>query len=114
MYYVSDGNISAHNTILLDCSKTPVYRGGSKMTPRQRDIDVVDGVVYPETGGLSVNTDPKKVVSFGKPLRVISIPDELVIRNIPEGSTHYQIEPKIEMTIERYKELLSHIVLAPP
>jgi hypothetical protein len=113
VYHVSQINILAHNTIFLDCSKTAVFRGGSKMIPRNRDIPVTDnGMVLPETGGLSVNTVPEKInVSFGRPRQIISIPDDLVIRNVPEGSTHYQIEPRIEMTFEKYKELLSQVQL---
>jgi hypothetical protein len=62
----------------------------------------------------TINTVPEKInASFGRPRQVISIPDDLVIRNVPEGSTHYQIEPRIEMTFEKYKELLLQIQLGP-
>src|SRR5258708_1730743 len=95
----------------LDCTKTPVYRGGgTKMARAKIDItlDKKTGLVDPKKSGLSVNIDQQKLINrFGSAPRVKSIPDELQIIQQGKDPGHYVITPKQPMTPERFQELLN-------
>ncbi len=110
-YYVSQFAILAHNTG-LDCTKTPVYRGGTSTTARPIDmkIDPQTGLVQPGKG-LSLSTDPQSLDRFGGPHRVKNIPDELQITQQGRNPNHHVISPKTPMTPERFQELLNQVVL---
>lgn len=58
--------------------------------------------------GISVNTDPSKVTSFGEVSRVETIPNGLTIIQTG-GPGHYEIVPINPMTLTQYQELLNHI-----
>ena len=82
-----------------------VYRGGSYNT-RTRDIsyDTATGKLNTKKG-ISVNTNPSKVTSFGQVSRVEQIPSGLSI--VPSGSPgHYEIVPRYSMSREEYQSLL--------
>lgn len=72
-------------------------------------IDKKTGLIK-EKGGISLNADPGTIQQFGGAYQVMSVPPELKI--VKRGKPgHYQIEPGQPMTLERFTELLSGVVL---
>ena len=63
------------------------------------------------THGLSLNLDKVKMSKFGGAFRVKYIPDLLKIIQRGKDPNHYEIVPKIPMTLEQYKDLLAKVVL---
>jgi hypothetical protein len=98
----------------LDCTKTPVYRGGSALTPKFHlgEVKIRNGKVQP-TRGLSLELDPVDAAKHGPPHRVKSIPDELEIVQLGTRPGHHEIRPKVEMAVERFEELLKQADLEP-
>ena len=85
-----------------------VYRGGD-YTARPIDVRIDKSTGKMKTGwGISVNTNPSKVSSFGAVSRVDSIPNGLKIIQT-KGLGHYEIVPVNPMTLAQYQELLNHI-----
>jgi hypothetical protein len=120
-YHVSQFGILAHNSNILECEKTAIFRGAESpellrhARPIDMKIDKATGLVDPSKTGLSLHIDQKKLLSmvkkdgtirFPTAPRVKSIPDELQI--IQQGSDpgHYGISPKAPMTPKRFQELL--------
>jgi hypothetical protein len=60
----------AHNTG-LDCTKTPIYRGGGDLTPKYHlgEVKIKNGKVQP-THGLSLELDLRDAAKHGAPHRV--------------------------------------------
>lgn len=109
-YHVSQFGILAHNSNILDCTKTPIYRGDGTRNASSIDIriDKKTGLLVPEKTGLSLNVDQQKLLGrFGTAPRVKSIPDELHILQQGGDLGHYGISPKVPMTPERFQELLN-------
>ncbi len=96
----------------LDCTQTPVYRGGGDLTPRYHlgEVKIRNGMVQP-TRGVSLELDPADAARHGVPHRVLSIPDELEIVQQGRRPEHYELRPKFEMPVERFEELLGQVVL---
>lgn len=65
-YHVSQFGILAHNTTVLNCTKTAVFRGDGTRVARPIDMkmDKKTGLLIPERTGLSVNVDQQKVLSI--------------------------------------------------
>ena len=113
-YHVSQFGILAHNSNILDCTKTAVFRGGDSLTVRPIDvaIDKATGLVLPKKG-ISLNTIAEKVKNFGGAFQVKSIPDELQIIQRGINPNHFEIVPKQAMSLEAFQELLNKVVLVP-
>ncbi len=103
----------AHQTP-LDCTKTPVYRGGRDLTPKYHlgEVKIKKGMVQP-TRGVSLELDSADAAKHDVPHRVKSIPDELEIVQQGKRPEHHEIRPKVEMPVERFEELLKQVVLEP-
>jgi hypothetical protein len=110
---VSEFAILAHNGG-LDCTKTPVFRGGGDLTPKYNlgEVKIRKGKVQP-IRGVSLELDPADAAKHGAPHRVKSIPDELEIVQQGKRPGHHEIRPKVEMPVERFEELLKQVVLEP-
>ncbi len=108
-----DARAATQNTG-LDCSKPPVYRGGSDLTPKYHlgEVKIIKGMVLP-TRGVSVELDPADAATHDVPHRVKSIPDELEIVQQGKRPGHHEIRPKTVMPVERFEELLKQVVLEP-
>lgn len=110
-YHVSQLGILAHNSNILDCTKTAIFRGDGTKLARAIDmrIDKKTGLLIPEKTGLSLNLDQSKLLErFSTAPRVKSIPDELqIIQQGKKDLGHYGISPKVPMTPERFQELLN-------
>jgi hypothetical protein len=98
----------------LDCTKTPVYRGGRDLTPKYHlgEIKIRNGKVQP-TRGVSLELDPADAAKHGPPHRVKSISDELEIVQLGKRPGHHEIRPKVEMLLQRFEELLKQVDLEP-
>ena len=98
----------------LDCSKTPVFRGGGDLTPKYHlgEVKIRNGKVQP-IRGVSLELDVADAVKHGVPHRVKSIPDELEIVQQGRRSGHHELRPKVEMPVDRFEELLSQVDLEP-
>ena len=98
----------------LDCTKTPVYRGGGDLTPKYHlgEVKIRDGKVQP-IRGISLELDPVDAARHGLPHRVKSVPDELEIVQQGKRPGHHELRPKVEMPVERFEELLKQVVLEP-
>lgn len=98
----------------LDCTKTPVYRGGGDLTPRYNlgEVKIRKGMVQP-TRGVSLELDPADAAKHGVPHRVQSIPVELEIVQQGRRPGHHEIRPKVEMPVELFEDLLGQVVLEP-
>ena len=98
----------------LDCTKTPVYRGGSDLTPKYHlgEVKIKNGKVQP-IRGVSLELDPAEAAKHGAPHRVKSIPDELEIVQRGKRPSHHELRPRVEMPVERFEELLKQVVLEP-
>jgi hypothetical protein len=97
---------------VIDPIKIDVYRGGAGLTVRPGDVKVdrQTGLIQ-TTHGLSLDTDPAGLSRFGGARKVLSIPDELHIAQRGQRETHFEIVPKEPMTLDRFQELVSQIVL---
>lgn len=98
----------------LDCTKTPVYRGGADLTPKydQGEVKIKNGMVQP-IRGVSLELDPADAAKHGTAHRVKSIPDELEIVQRGKRPGHHELRPKVEVTVERFEELLKQVFLEP-
>jgi hypothetical protein len=98
----------------LDCTKTPVYRGGGDLTPKYHlgEVKIRAGKIQP-IRGVSLELDPADAAKHGVPHLVKSIPDELEIVQQGRRPGHHEIRPKAEMPVERFEELLKQVVLEP-
>ena len=92
-----------------------VFRGGADLTLR-RGIDVLidrnTGLLRTDRG-ISLFDDPAQVEQFGGAYRVESIPEGLKIQQRGRDPGHYELMPAEPMSLERYVELLKHVVLRP-
>src|SRR4051812_10110769 len=95
----------------LDCTATPVYRGGGDLTPKYHlgEVKIRNGKVQP-IRGVSLELDP---AIHGVPHRVRAIPDELEIVQQGKRPGNHEIRPKVEMPVDRFEELLTQVVLEP-
>jgi hypothetical protein len=98
----------------LDCTKTPVYRGGGDLTPKYHlgEVKIIKGMVLP-TRGVSLELDSADAARHGVPHRVKSMPDELEIVQQGRRPEHHELRPKVAMSVERFEELLGQVVLEP-
>ena len=98
----------------LDCTKSPIYRGGSDLTPKYHlgEVKIKNGKVQP-IRGVSLELDPAAAAKHGVPHRLRSIPTELEIVQRGRRPSHHELRPKIEMSVERFEELLKQVVLEP-
>jgi hypothetical protein len=97
---------------VIDPTNIDVYRGGADLTVRPGDVrvDRQTGLVQ-TTHGLSLDTDAAGLARFGGARRVASIPGELQVAQRGRRETHFEIVPKQPMTMDRFQELVSQIVL---
>lgn len=98
----------------LDCTKTPVYRGGSDLRPKYHlgEVKIIKGMVQP-TRGVSLELDLPDAATHGVPHRVTSIPDGLEIIQQGRRPGHHELRPKQAMPVVRFEELLGQVVLEP-
>ena len=113
-YHVSGLGVLAHNSSILDCTKTNIHRGGSDFKPKydMGEVKMKDGLVQP-TRGVSLELDIADARKHGTPHRLVSIPNELEIVQQGKRLGHHEIRPKVAMTKERFEELLGQIVTEP-
>ena len=97
----------------LDCTQTPIYRGGNDLMPKPGEVKIKGGLVQP-IRGVSLHTDATQLQRFGGAHRVKSIPAELEIVQQGRDPGHFELRPKIPMAPERFNELLKQVVLEPP
>ena len=100
------------NITRLDCTKTPVFRGGGDLTPRYHlgEVKIKNGKVQP-IRGVSLELDAADARKHGVPHRVKSIPDELEIVQQGRRPGHHELRPKVEMPVDRFEEVLKQVVL---
>jgi hypothetical protein len=98
----------------LDCTITPVFRGGDDLTPKYHlgEVKIKNGMVQP-IRGISLELDPVDAAKHGVPHQVKSIPAELEIVQRGKRPGHHELRPKIAMTVDRFEELLRQVVLEP-
>jgi hypothetical protein len=98
----------------FDCTKTPVFRGGGDLRPKYHlgEVKIKNGKVQP-IRGVSLELDVADAAQHGVPHRVKSIPDELEIVQQGRRPGHHELRPKVEMTVDRFEELLKQVVLEP-
>jgi hypothetical protein len=97
----------------LDCTQTPIFRGGNDLTPKPGEVKVKGGLVQP-IRGVSLHADPTRLQRFGGAYRVKSIPPELEIVQQGRDPGHFELRPTAPMTPERFNELLKQVELEPP
>lgn len=97
-----------------------VYRGGTSMELSKADIKTTmgkaSGLMEPELGGLSVNSNPKNpnVASRGAfEVNTKTLPKGLQLINKPAGSTHYIITPTYSMPQNTFQALLNDVEINP-
>jgi hypothetical protein len=80
---------------------------------KRHDVPAVSGTdaVHPGDGGLSCYSDPSAIKIKSSKLEVWSIevaplPPELTAQ--PAGDPHYHIEPKQDVTLDRFQQLLAN------
>jgi hypothetical protein len=91
-----------------------VFRGGGDLTPKYYlgEVKIKNGKVQP-TRGVSLELDSADAARHGVPHRVKSIPGDLEIVQQGKRPGHHEIRPKVEMSVERFEELLKQVVLEP-
>jgi hypothetical protein len=89
-----------------------VYRGGTSLQVRPQDvrIDKKTGLVQ-TTHGLSLDTDPCNLQQFGGAHRVSSVPSDLKIMQRGQRLTHFEIMPRVPMSLQMFEQLVSQVVL---
>jgi len=101
-----------HVSVRVNGQNVPVFRGGNTLIARKGDVRFHSGSeLLKNTRGVSLNTDPSKVSSFGSAYKVISIPKDL--RIVHTSGTHFEIAPRVPMTFETFQGLLGQVVLTP-
>jgi hypothetical protein len=95
---------------VIDPSYVDVFRGGSDLTVNPGDVKLRRGLVQP-THGLSLDTDATRLAAFGGARKIASIPVELQVIQRGARPTHFEIVPKVEMTLQRFQMLIGKIVL---
>jgi hypothetical protein len=82
------------------------------LTPKYHlgEVKIRNGMVQP-TRGVSLELDAADAEKHGVAHQVKSIPDELEIVQQGKRPGHHEIRPKVEMTVERFEELLQQVVL---
>lgn len=63
--------------------------------------------------GISLELDVADAATHGIPHQVKLIPDELIIVQQGRRAGHHELRPRIEMTVERFEDLLKQVVLEP-
>jgi hypothetical protein len=96
----------------LDCTRTPIFRGGNDLTPKPGEVKLKGELVQP-TRGVSRHTDAARVQRFGGAYRIKSIPAELEIAQQGRDPGHFELRPRAPMTPERFDELLKQVELQP-
>ena len=97
----------------LDCTQTPIYRGGSDLTPKPGELKIKGGLVQP-LRGISLHRDPAPLQRFGGAFRVKSIPPELEIVQQGRDLEHFELRPKCSMSLDELNDSLAKVVLEPP
>jgi RHS repeat-associated protein len=116
---MNESNYSNSNLGITSGGNAPpntptVYRGGSDLTPRIEDVKINPNTGLVKPGhGISLNTDPSKVLKFGEPNEVISVPEGLQILQRGANLGHYEITPSMEMTFEEFGRLLQMVITIP-
>lgn len=110
-YYVSTLHVLVHN----QCGPNgrPIYRGGSDLTPKPGELRIKDGIVQPKRG-ISHNIDPAKVERYGGAHQVESIPDTLKFEQIGPDPGHYELMPKMPMSLEQFLQELGKVIFRLP
>ncbi|EJC99841.1 uncharacterized protein FOMMEDRAFT_31092 [Fomitiporia mediterranea MF3/22] len=97
-------------------SHPDLYRSGNTTSPRfdnvreGTDIPVVNGLVSPNTGGISTFSQKQASWTDNRTWilrRTVSLGTQLVARN--DRGQHWSIEPKQEMTLTAYKSQLQQL-----
>jgi hypothetical protein len=89
-------------------TEVSIFRGGASLEVRSIDVKIVDGMVQP-THGLSLGLDAASLQKFGGAYRIKSIPGELKIIQRGGNMGHFEIVPRVPMTLERFQELLKSV-----
>lgn len=78
------------------------------MRPNDVTVDPDTGLIDPEGGGVSLDTNPKNVMKFGGAQAVTkSLPSDLTLRPDPDRAGHFFIVPKqSNMSFETYVALI--------
>ncbi len=101
-------------TVPFNGEQVSVYRGGKefKLKPGEYKINKESGMVK-TTHGVSLDTQPETVSKFGGAYRIESMPDELQIIQRGKRAEHFEIVPKVEMSVEKFQNLLDEIKVTP-
>ena len=95
----------------IDPTQVNVFRGGPALKVRPNiDVQFVKGTQTLKKGyGLSLDVSAPAMDKFGGACRIDYIPPEL--RIVQRGSKlgHFEIMPRIEMSLERYQQLVDQI-----
>ncbi len=99
----------------IDPTKVNIFRGGSTLEVRPNvDVQFVKGTENLKTGyGLSLDVSAPPMEKFGGAYRIECIPPELRIVQRGSKRGHFEIMPRSEMTLARYKELVALIRMTP-
>ena len=99
-----------------DGNLVDVYRGGNDFTLKENEFKPGNSQTKYPARGLSVNSDPNKVATFGGAHKIVSIPEELEIihTGTEKNPTHFDIIPKNTNISEKdFQELLNKIEVTP-
>jgi RHS repeat-associated protein len=92
----------------------PVFRGGNSFTLKEGEVRIDQGTgLVKTTRGISLNTDADKVSKYGGAYQITYLPDELKITQVGQDAGHYEIVPTVEMTKEKFQDLLNKIETKP-
>jgi uncharacterized protein DUF4157 len=98
----------------IDPAQVNVFRGGPWLNVRENtDVQYVKGTNKLKLDfGLSLDVNASAMDAFGGAYRIDSIPPELrIVQRGTKNLGHFEIMPRVEMTFDRYKELVSQIKL---
>lgn len=96
----------------IDPTAINVYRGGGTLhaSPKDTKHDPISGNLK-TTHGISVETDPARLIRFGQTRQIKSIPPTLKIIQRGRRPTHFEIVPRKTMSPEEYQHSLDQVQL---
>jgi hypothetical protein len=97
----------------IDPTKVAIFRGGSAMDVTATHIKIGSDGLLRTTHGLSLDISAEAMSRFGGAFRIQSIPADLKVIQRGNKLGHFEVVPRIPMSLDRYKELVAQIILAP-
>jgi len=94
----------------IDPKNIAIFRGGCKFTVKTGEyrIDKTTKLLQ-TTHGVSLDIVPENIQKFGGAFQIKSIPPDLKIVQRGDRLEHFEVVPRVPMTLERFQELLDQI-----